>query len=119
MKALLDKVVSIDHSLEGEESIYPAFQHFVSTRLESLDNKSNIIKGIICVFDSKRMEKSKLDLTTTLLNHVHNRCVNELDQLQQKEHLINARDLASLDAENKLKFLADMSHEIRYVLSCI
>lgn len=41
------------------------------------------------------------------------RCINELNQLQSQEQLISARDLAVLDAENKLKFLADMSHEIR------
>lgn len=59
------------------------------------------------------MGKGKLDVVTTILNNVHDRCVNELNQIQEHEVLISARDLASLDAENKLKFLADMSHEIR------
>lgn len=59
------------------------------------------------------MDKGKLDVVTTILNSVHDRCVNELNQIQEHEVLISARDLASLDAENKLKFLADMSHEIR------
>ncbi|KAI8090537.1 hypothetical protein BDF21DRAFT_411489 [Thamnidium elegans] len=69
--------------------------------------------------DNTVMDKEKLDVITTILNHVHDRCVNELNQIQEHEVLISARDLASLDAENKLKFLADMSHEIRTPMNAV
>lgn len=112
LKALLNKqkILSIDNNIEGEESTYPPFQHFVSIRLESFEKKT---KGIICVLDNKMIDPARLNIITTILNTVHDRCVNEVNQIQEHEHLISARDLASLDAENKLKFLADMSHEIR------
>jgi signal transduction histidine kinase len=90
----------------------PPFEHFHSIRLESYQpkKKNEFIKGIICVMDNKPMNTP---LISTILNTVHDRCINELNQLQTQEQLISARDLALLDAENKLKFLADMSHEIR------
>lgn len=102
----------MDHNIEGEDSVYPNFKHFVSTKLESFEKK-DLIKGIICVLDNKTIDPARLDIITIILNAVHDRCVNEINQLGEREQLISARDLASLDAENKLKFLADMSHEIR------
>lgn len=103
----------MDHKEEAELSVYPEFQQFVSTRLESFEKK-DLIKGIICVLDKQpSMDPARLDTITTILNAVHDRCVNEINQIGERERLISARDLASLDAENKLKFLADMSHEIR------
>jgi signal transduction histidine kinase len=63
--------------------------------------------------DNSTIEPPQLNIINTIFNTVHDRCINELNQLQANEQLISARDLAVLDAENKLKFLADMSHEIR------
>lgn len=59
------------------------------------------------------MDSRKVGIISNILETVQTRCINELNQLQNQEQLISARDLAVLDAENKLKFLADMSHEIR------
>jgi signal transduction histidine kinase len=59
------------------------------------------------------MDDEKLSIISNILDTVNTRCVNELNQIQSQEQLISARDLAVLDAENKLRFLADMSHEIR------
>lgn len=114
IKALLNdlKIVTIDNDTIDEENP-PPFQQFVSIRLESLTEKKDLIKGIICVLDNKIIDPTRLATITTLLDAVHDRCINEINQIQEHEQIIGARDLASLDAENKLKFLADMSHEIR------
>lgn len=102
-----------DQFSEVEDFVYPPFKHFVSTRLESFKKKDNFIRGMICVMDNSTIEPPQLNIINTIFNTVHDRCINELNQLQANEQLISARDLAVLDAENKLKFLADMSHEIR------
>ncbi|KAF1800693.1 hypothetical protein FB192DRAFT_1283240 [Mucor lusitanicus] len=65
------------------------------------------------------MDNRKLGIISNILDSVHTRCINELNQLQRREQLISARDLAVLDAENKLKFLADMSHEIRTPMNAV
>lgn len=63
--------------------------------------------------DNTTIDQARLNIIHSIFNTVHDRCINELNQIQQNEQLISARNLAVLDAENKLKFLADMSHEIR------
>ncbi|KAI8980537.1 histidine kinase-like ATPase [Pilobolus umbonatus] len=45
--------------------------------------------------------------------------MNELIQIKREEQLIVAKNIASIDAENKLKFLADMSHEIRTPMNAV
>lgn len=119
VKTLLhsEKIASIIHSKDKEEierGVYPDYEHFVGYRLESAQQKKDsVIRGLLCVTDHATMDNRKLGIISNILDSVHTRCINELNQLQRREQLISARDLAVLDAENKLKFLADMSHEIR------
>ena len=93
--------------------MYPPCQHFISTRLESFKKKDNFIRGLVCLMNDTPVDTTRINTIHTLFHAIHDRCVNELNQFQAHEKLIIARDLATLDAENKLKFLADMSHEIR------
>lgn len=113
IKALLNdnKLLSLEET--EKESIYPPFHHFVSIRLESFKKKNDFIRGILCVMDNTTIDQARLNIIHSIFNTVHDRCINELNQIQQNEQLVSARNLAVLDAENKLKFLADMSHEIR------
>ncbi|KAI8047966.1 uncharacterized protein B0P05DRAFT_565088 [Gilbertella persicaria] len=104
---------------EVERGIYPSYQHFVGLKLDSNRDKNDTIKGILCVTDSVVIESSRMNTITTILNFMQTRCINELSQLRKQEQLISARDLALLDAENKLKFLADMSHEIRTPMNAV
>lgn len=99
---------------EIERGIYPEYEEFVGLRLESIQKEESLIRGILCVTDNTVIDTPRENTIKIILEAVHTRCINELIQLQRQEQLIIARDLAILDAENKLKFLADMSHEIRY-----
>lgn len=118
IKTLLhtSKMASLTHTKDRDEierGIYPDYEHFVGYRLESAQKKDSVIRGLLCVTDHAAMDNQKLSIISDMLDTVQARCINELNQLQNQEQLITARDLAVLDAENKLKFLADMSHEIR------
>lgn len=99
---------------EIERGIYPEYQEFVGLRLESFQKGNRLIQGILCVTDNTIIDTPRENMIKVVLEAVHTRCINELMELQRQEQLIIARDIAILDAENKLKFLADMSHEIRY-----
>ncbi|KAI8352106.1 hypothetical protein BD560DRAFT_226617 [Blakeslea trispora] len=99
---------------EIERGIYPAYQQFVGLRLDQPH-----LKGILCVTDHTVMDSTKLNKVTHILECVKTRCLNELNQLKRQEQLMTARDLAIVDAENKLKFLADMSHEIRTPMNAV
>ncbi|KAK4512594.1 uncharacterized protein ATC70_003297 [Mucor velutinosus] len=124
IKTLLhsEKIASITHNKDKEEverGIYPDYEHFVGYRLEAAQKKDDAIRGLLCVTDHATMDNRKLSIISNMLGTVHTRCINELNQLQSREQLISARDLAVLDAENKLKFLADMSHEIRTPMNAV
>ncbi|KAI7905410.1 uncharacterized protein BX663DRAFT_499625 [Cokeromyces recurvatus] len=96
---------------EIDKEIYPNYEQFIGLKL--VDNST--IRGILCVTTTNKENK----IIPNLLKSVQIRCINELNQLRRQERLINARDLALLDAENKLKFLADMSHEIRTPMNAV
>lgn len=119
IKALLNdnKISNYINNLDNTSCsvVDPPFQHVQSIRLESYTTKkkNEFIKGLVCVMNHQPMNTP---LISIILNTIHDRCINELNQLSSQEQLIAARDLALVDAENKLKFLADMSHEIRYAL---
>ncbi|OBZ89876.1 Hybrid signal transduction histidine kinase J [Choanephora cucurbitarum] len=99
---------------EIERGIYPAYQQFIGLRLDHPHTKA-----ILCVTDCHTMDTCKLNKVTHILEYVKTRCLNELNQLRRQEQLMSARDLAIVDAENKLKFLADMSHEIRTPMNAV
>ncbi|KAG1124515.1 hypothetical protein G6F42_009552 [Rhizopus arrhizus] len=105
IKTLLNskKLTSITHGRDNEEierGIYPNYEHFVGYRLESTQKKDSVIRGLLCVTDHAAMDNQKLSIINNMMETVHMRCINELNQLQSQEQLISARDLAVLDAEN-------------------
>lgn len=115
--------VTQDASLSSSNTIYPEYSSFVGLRLDSQQTKgvdSNNKKGttpigIITVMDNKPMNKERVIFIQGILASVELRAKNEIERIRQGEHLIIAKNAALKDAENKIKFLADMSHEIRYI----
>lgn len=107
VKTLLnEKMVTRINDRMDDDIIYPGFEQFVGIRLE---NEKSEQKSLLCV-----MSDNDTTEVENILYTIEKRCVNEMNQLRKEEQLMIARDIAVLDAENKLKFLADMSHEIRY-----
>ncbi|KAI9483615.1 MAG: histidine kinase-DNA gyrase B-and HSP90-like ATPase-domain-containing protein [Benjaminiella poitrasii] len=99
---------------EIDRGIYSAYEQFLGLKL----NDNSAIRGLLCSTTTTIADKDST-VISDLLESVRVRCINELNQLRRQEKLINARDLALLDAENKLKFLADMSHEIRTPMNAV
>lgn len=107
VKTLLnEKMVTRINDRMDDDIIYPGFEQFIGIRLE---NEKSEQKSLLCVMSDN--DTTELE---NILYTIEKRCVNEMNQLRKEEQLMVARDIAVLDAENKLKFLADMSHEIRY-----
>ncbi|KAG0180650.1 hypothetical protein DFQ28_001075 [Apophysomyces sp. BC1034] len=65
----------------------------------------------------KPVDTTKLLFIRKLLESVKLRTVRELQRVREEERLVKAKNDAIQDAENKIKFLADMSHEIRHQAS--
>lgn len=77
-----------------------------------LDEKQLPI-GLITVMHDKPMDNATIDLVQSILNAVKQRTKNEIERTRQRDHLIMVKNAALEDAQSKIKFLADMSHEIR------
>lgn len=90
-----------------QDSVYPDFRSFTSIRLDYNDTPI----GLITIMD---IEPKQLDLAHSILEAVQSRTRNEIARLRQKDNLIMMKNAALRDAESKIKFLAEMSHEIRY-----
>lgn len=101
--------VTQDASLSG--TVYPSYSSFVGLRLD-LDSREPI--GLISIMHDKPLEKQQLDHIACILKAVQRRVTNEISRLRQRDNLIVIKNAALQDAEYKLRFLADMSHEIRY-----
>ncbi|KAI7863233.1 hypothetical protein BDF14DRAFT_1734401 [Spinellus fusiger] len=65
------------------------------------------------------MHPYALSAATTLLHALEPRVSKELERIREEEELKRAKDAAKLDAENKIRFLADMSHEIRTPMNAV
>ncbi|KAI9021609.1 histidine kinase-like ATPase [Phycomyces nitens] len=65
------------------------------------------------------MHPQALSVATTLLHALQPRISRELGRIREEEDLKRAKDAAKLDAENKIRFLADMSHEIRTPMNAV
>lgn len=59
------------------------------------------------------LDKGQVESITTILKSVEKRVTNEVQRLRQRDNLVMIKNSALQDAENKIRFLADMSHEIR------
>ena len=77
---------------------------------------NNKAVGVLCVMDPKPMDTKAMRYIESLLKAVQPRLARELGRVIHEEKLTRAKNAAKMDAENKIKFLADMSHEIRCVL---
>ncbi|KAG1055993.1 hypothetical protein G6F43_002084 [Rhizopus delemar] len=112
VKTLLnEKMVTRINDRMDDDIIYPGFEQFIGIRLE---NEKSEQKSLLCV-----MSDNDTTEVENILYTIEKRCVNEMNQLRKEEQLMIARDIAVLDAENKLKFLADMSHEIRTPMNAV
>jgi hypothetical protein len=69
--------------------------------------------GVMGILHDKPISSHDAHRTLQLLESVKLRCGRELERIREEEQLLWAREAAKQDAENKIKFLADMSHEIR------
>ncbi|KAI9498329.1 hypothetical protein BDB00DRAFT_443506 [Zychaea mexicana] len=75
--------------------------------------------GVLCVMDPKPMDTKSMQNAHTLLKAAQPRLARELGRTIHEEKLTRAKNAAKMDAENKIKFLADMSHEIRTPMNAV
>lgn len=100
------------HVVQNDKSfdcIYPPFKSYVGIRLD--ENDTSI--GLISIMDDKPITSQQIDLIQHILSVVKTRTKNEIQGIRQKDNLIMMKNAALRDAESKIKFLAEMSHEIR------
>lgn len=64
----------------------------------------------------KPLSEQQSWLIEKILTTVRPRTKNEIEKIRQRDNLIMMKNAALQDAESKIKFLADMSHEIRFVV---
>lgn len=96
-------------------NVYPPHCSYIGLRLDSLgDGHVTRPLGLLLIMDSEPMSADQQNLASHILKAVALRSVRELERIQKEEKLQQAKEAATRDAERKLKFLADMSHEIRF-----
>lgn len=100
--------VTQDTSDTSDTSPYPSFSGFVGLRLDTTEPI-----GLISVMHHQPLDKQQVDFIMSILKAVQKRVTNEVQRLRQRDNLIMIKNAALQDAENKIRFLADMSHEIR------
>lgn len=66
------------------------------------------------IMDDKPLNPAQLNRIQQVLLAVKTRVRNEIERTRQREQLVMVKNAAIKDAQGKIKFLADMSHEIRY-----
>lgn len=69
--------------------------------------------GVMGILHDKPITSQDAHHILKLLEAVKLRAGRELERIREEERLMSTREAAKQDAENKIKFLADMSHEIR------
>ncbi|KAG2223061.1 hypothetical protein INT45_008262, partial [Circinella minor] len=121
-KTLRDSSCSISERSFSGFSAYSTIHSFVGVRLDDDGGTSgNINKtvGVLCVMDPEPMDTKAIQFTEKLLKAVQSRLARELGRVIHEEKLTRAKNAAKMDAENKIKFLADMSHEIRTPMNAV
>lgn len=91
-------------------SVYPDFKSFVGIRL---DVNNSLPIGLITAMNDKPLTTQQIQLLQNILSAVQLRTKNEIQKIRQRDNLTMVKNAALQDAESKIKFLADMSHEIR------
>lgn len=94
------------------DSAYPKYASFVGLRLD----QGSLPIGLITVMNDEPMKQDQIETIQNLLFAVQKRTANEIEKIRQRDNLVMIKNAALQDAESKIKFLADMSHEIRYFL---
>ncbi|KAI8381111.1 uncharacterized protein BYT42DRAFT_530794 [Radiomyces spectabilis] len=120
IKTLIDGSCCITEHAMQSCSVYGTYHGFAGVRLEipSEDGSSETL-GVLCVMNDHPMSEEDLRTTFNLFDALKERCARELERIREAERLIQAKNAATLDAENKIKFLADMSHEIRTPMNAV
>lgn len=91
------------------DSVYPKYNSFVGLRLD----QELLPIGLITVMNDTPMNQDQINNIQNLLLAVQLRTKNEIEKIRHRDNLIMIKNAALQDAESKIKFLADMSHEIR------
>lgn len=92
------------------DSFLPPHKAFVGIRLQG---PNSLPLGLLVVCDDEFKDDLWYQDTYQLISSVSTRVMQELAGIRDSERLVKAKNDATQDAENKIKFLADMSHEIR------
>jgi len=100
------------HSDVAECLMDSSIESYVGLRLETDQGE---IVGVIGIIHDQALTGDDASVVKMVLERVGLRVANELDWMRIEANLIYARDVAESTAKNKTKFLADMSHEIRFV----
>lgn len=69
--------------------------------------------GVMGILHDQPISSQEAHQIARLLDAVKLRTGRELERIREEDRLLYTREAAKQDAENKIKFLADMSHEIR------
>jgi signal transduction histidine kinase len=106
-------------------SYYPAYKDYQSMVAVSLQTTSNQdfspavaaspkdCIGVMGILHDQPISSQEAHQIARLLDAVKLRTGRELERIREEDRLLYTREAAKQDAENKIKFLADMSHEIR------
>lgn len=116
MNTILESTCSLSNKAIHDSPVFPTIDSFVGIRLHATSNaKEAYTLGMLCILDNKPMDPAMLQKAQQLLLAVQQRTSCELERMVHEECLVRAKNAAKMDAESKIKFLADMSHEIRQV----
>ncbi|KAI7884689.1 hypothetical protein K492DRAFT_158092 [Lichtheimia hyalospora FSU 10163] len=120
MNTILESTCSISNRALLDSPVFPMIDSFVGIRLHATSNtKEAYTLGMLCILDSKPMDPAMLQKAQHLLLAVQQRTSCELERVVHEECLVRAKNAAKMDAESKIKFLADMSHEIRTPMNAV
>ncbi|KAG1470440.1 hypothetical protein G6F56_002685 [Rhizopus delemar] len=101
IKTLNDATHYVTQGASG--TVYPQFSSFVGLRLDTTEPI-----GLISIMHNTPLDKGQVESITTILKSVEKRVTNEVQRLRQRDNLVMIKNSALQDAENKIRFLADM-----------
>jgi hypothetical protein len=114
MKALIEgeylSSKSSHATTQDDQLLLPPHTSFVGIRLQG---PHALPLGLLMVCHDQTKAEPWYEETHQLIKSVATRTMRELSGIRDSERLTKAKNDATQDAESKIKFLADMSHEIR------
>lgn len=106
-----DRMDCSNNNTSGDTTTFlPPHKSVVGVRLQG---PNSLPLGLLMVYHAEKEDDHWYHDTYQLISSVTTRAMRELVGIRVSERLVKAKDDATQDAENKIKFLADMSHEIR------